>query len=96
MKKVKFMQWECDVVKCHYKDGSIALELTHPEDGPIATATVFLEDLQLKDGYVWIKTWSENEGIYEALLEADVIGKSITDYPVNGWGSVALMVKVLI
>ncbi len=33
MKKVKFMKWECDVEKAYYQDGSIALELTHPEDG---------------------------------------------------------------
>lgn len=100
--KVKFLSWECDVVKSNYvADDSIALELTHPEDGPIATATVYLDEWKISDDYkkdhCWIKTWSENEGILEALIEAEIIEK--TDCPsidVNGWGSKAVMVKVLI
>lgn len=101
-KKVKFMRWECDVQKSHYSvDDSIALELTHPEDGPIATASVYLEDYAIVDPYkkdhCWIKTWSENEGILEALIEAGVVEKAqCASIDVNGWGSLAVLVKVLI
>lgn len=102
MKKVKFMHWECDVVKTKYQvDESIALKLTHPEDGPIATATVWLENYPItgeyKKDHCWIKTWSKNEGIFEALVEAGIIEKvNCASIDVNGWGSRAVMAKVLI
>lgn len=100
-KKVKFMSWECDIEKNHYFDGSIALELTHPEDGPIATASVYLENYPIVEPYIkdhcWIKTWSENEGILEALVEAGVVERvDCASVDINGWGSRAIMVKVLI
>ena len=102
MKKVKFMHWECDVVKTKYQvDESIALKLTHPEDGPIATATVWLENYPItgeyKKDHCWIKTWSENEGIFEALVEAGIIEEvKCGSINVNGFGSLAKMAKVLI
>ena len=100
--KVKFMRWECDVVKSKYVvDDSLALELTHAQDGPIATATVYLSDFPIwsehKHELCWIKTWSENEGILEALIEAGIVEKvSHPSVDVNGYGSKAIMVKVLI
>ena len=101
-KKVKFMSWECDVKKSNYSvDDSLALELTHPEDGPIAVASVYLENYPItgeyKKDHCWIKTWSENEGILEALVDAEVVEKvDCASIDVNGWGSKAVMVKVLI
>ena len=101
-KKVKFMDWGCDVQKSKYSvDDSLALKLTHPEDGPIAIASVYLENYPITDEYkkdhCWIKTWSETEGILEALIEAEVVKKvNCPSIDVNGFGSRAILVKVLI
>lgn len=94
---VHFKQWECEVVKLSYQqDDSIALQLINDPDGPIATATVYLKDLPLKGDLVWIKTWSENEGIFEALEEAGIIMNFFREVDVNGFGSKAKLAKVLI
>ena len=96
--KVKFLQWECDVEFAKYKNGQAAILLTHPEDGPIATATTCiertLEPMQKFEGYTWIKTWEKNEGILSALLEANVIELTGYKYDVNSFGSTAVLVKI--
>lgn len=101
--KVKFKEWICDVNKKQYANGQIALTLTNPIDGPIATATVNLEEIgvilsdkETKQGLTFIKTWSENEGILEILLEAKIIEILNLTIDVNGYGSMAVLVKVLI
>lgn len=98
MKKVQFKQWLCDVNKLNYgENDAIALTLTNPEDGPIATATVCIPDLPLptKD-HTWIKTWSENEGMLEALVEAGIVEDEGVELQMNEFGSMAKLVKVLI
>jgi hypothetical protein len=60
-----------------YANGQTAIKLIDIADGfPFATATVCVEDDLLKEGEVAIKNYSENEGILESLIEAEVI-----DYP---------------
>lgn len=57
-----------------YQNGQIAIRLLDLMDGmPYATATVCVEDDLLKEGEVAIKDYSENSGILESLMEADVI-----------------------
>lgn len=41
---------------------------------PLCIATTNIAGFSVPAGYVLIKTWSENEGVYEALLNAKVIG----------------------
>lgn len=100
--KVRFKEWDCDVKISKYSvNNQIAITLTHTEDGPIATATVYLEQVLLSkqlidDKVTFIKTWSENEGIFEALLEAGIIQDLHDQFDVNGFGSIARLVKVLI
>lgn len=55
-----------------YKDGSPALQVWD-EDGPLATATVYLLGQPASDGCVWIKDWSENEGMLDSLTALGVI-----------------------
>ena len=58
-------------------DGSTAIVLTSPRGEPLMTATTCLAAYgdTPEPGHVFLKTWSENEGIYEALLAAGVIGE---------------------
>jgi hypothetical protein len=56
-----------------YENGVIAIQILGPE-GPEAKATVNMpmEPTDPKTG-VWIKDWSENEGMAEALVKAGVV-----------------------
>lgn len=94
MKKVKFMGWECDVRLAEYNNGRIAIELTHPDDGPIAVASVNLPDEECEPGHTFIKDWSENAGMTEALVEAGIV-EVITRVQVTEWVDAAY-VKVLV
>lgn len=58
--------------RARYGDGSPALRLWSDE-GPLATATVFLEGQPAAEGCVWIKDWSENAGMFTSLIAAGVI-----------------------
>jgi len=70
----KYVKGQVAVSKLYYNNGRIALELLDPDDGEIqATATVNVPEFPLKDGYVLLKGWSENEGIPEALEKAGVV-----------------------
>ena len=72
---IQFQNWTCGVTKTIYatKD-RIALKLYDLKDGmPVTVATVNLPDNPIEDNHVFIKNWSENVGIYPALLKAGVI-----------------------
>lgn len=65
---------ELEVKKMEYANGRIALQLFEVGDfEPYMVATVNLPELPLEEGEVFIKDYSENEGIFEALLRAGII-----------------------
>jgi len=71
--KMTFGEWECLVVFRRYHDGNPAILLIDANDyQPVATATVNA-DIPPPDGTVFVKDWSENEGMLEALIAANVI-----------------------
>jgi hypothetical protein len=41
-------------------------------EGPLMVCTCNFPDTDPVDGCVWIKNWSENEGIFEALIECGI------------------------
>lgn len=74
MTRVRFKQWDCIVRKRQYDNGRPALQLIDAEDGsPIATATVNLPDLPAGPNQVFIKDYSENVGMLDALVAAGVV-----------------------
>lgn len=71
--KVRFLGQECDVHFGLYAEGGkVAIQLTSAE-GPMGKATTNILRLKLAPHEVIVKSVSENEGMYEALLEAGVI-----------------------
>lgn len=82
-KKVMFLGEECKVVMSRYADEMQrdAIMLFCPNGELMVVATVNIPEAMLQDGEVWIKTWSENSGIYEALVDAGIIGKAVGSYP---------------
>ncbi len=57
--------------KGYYHDGSLALQ-AYSDAGPAYTATVCIHTPPA-EGCVWIKDWSENEGVFDALVAAGII-----------------------
>ncbi len=81
-KQIKFKDWICEVMIRQYRNDRVALELIDAEDGaPIAMATVNLPDDFLEPDHVFIKGWSENSGIAEALIEGGIIGPEVRRLP---------------
>lgn len=76
--KVKFKRWTGEIVQSNYQNNNrIALSLVDIHDGScIAIATVNVITERLAENEVIIKDYSENEGMYQALLDAGVIGKA--------------------
>lgn len=61
-----------------YENGATALSLFDPVDGePLAVATVNLPHEVPAPGNVFIKNYSENEGMVDTLVRAGVIGSPI-------------------
>ena len=62
-----------------YPNGTQAITGTSPVGEPLFTATVALDE-KPDEGCVFLKGWSENEGIPEALVKAGVVeltGKTV-------------------
>ena len=67
--------YHCDIHFNQYQDGSPAIQLISPLEGPVCTCTVCLPDHThlLQSGQCFIKTWSENEGVLEQLEAAGIV-----------------------
>jgi len=70
---VKFREWNCTIKASYYSNDRKAIQLWNPDDGPIATASVNIVDLDCPDDQVWIKNYAENEGMEESLIKAGII-----------------------
>lgn len=92
---VKFREELCRLVWGEYVDGSgpsLRLEDSHPGE-PVATCTVNLA-VKPPTGHVYIKDYSENEGMLAALEAADVVEDTGTRLV---WGYVRLpLCRVLV
>lgn len=75
LKKVKYKDWNCNLHKSYYEHGKrVALCLIDAVDGePVSTCTVNLPDEPLGDGEVFIKDYSENEGMVEFLVKEGIV-----------------------
>jgi hypothetical protein len=82
--KVRFQDWDCILIQHQYGNGRIALELIEDVADPeqeyaesIAICTINLPDQLINDGEVIIKNYSENVGILEALIKANVVSQPL-------------------
>lgn len=70
---VQFMGETCDVVFARYGNGRIAIQLITANGEPWARATVNLPAEPLGADEVFIKDYSENEGMLDVLVAAGVV-----------------------
>ena len=90
-KTVNFMGEELNVKLSKYANGQNAMQLVDQDGIPFMTASV-AHDVNIDDDCVIIKNYSENEGIMEALIEAEIIEKPFCEIPT---GFVTLYVAAL-
>lgn len=74
-KLVRFKEWVCELQFGKYHGNHrTAIELVcHKTGEPIATATVNVPNISLKENEVIIKDYSENQGMFQALFNAGVV-----------------------
>ena len=70
--KSKYINEEVNLHFGNYGDGSPSITATSLDFEPMFKATVALNE-KPADGCVFLKGWSENEGIPEALVKAGVV-----------------------
>jgi hypothetical protein len=75
---VKFLGEECTVELPTYSNGRIAVKLVSSTGEPWCVASTNLPELPLGDNEVFIKDYSENEGILTALCTAGIV--RVIDY----------------
>lgn len=57
-----------------YTTGHLAITVFDPDTGePICHATCNMPEYPAQQNCVWIKNWSENEGIWQALIAAKIV-----------------------
>ena len=89
MGQVKFKEWLCTVEKSAYGNGRTALILRDAQDGgQVAVATVNLPGVSAGPDEVFIKDYSENEGMYAALEQAGVVQPTGENVPSGSVGVV--------
>jgi len=99
MKTIRFknelIDEECYVIPGTYGNNRLALRLVgvtidhYGMNPPIATATVNIPHAELPPNCVFIKDWSENKGMVECLIDANIInpvpqGRVTTGFVVAG------------
>ena len=82
------------IQKARYReDNSVALLATDDHGQRLYTATVWLP-VKPQINCVWIKTWSENEGVLEALIDSKLVFPTGRIHEVNKYGSKAVEVEL--
>jgi len=75
--KIKFKQWECDVFPTYYKvnEGEIKRKaiVLKDDEGVVATATVNMPGYPCDDDQVYVKSYSENEGMLQTLIDHKLV-----------------------
>lgn len=79
--EIKFKQWNCTIVASHYlipathtvsHDKRKAIILVENNE-VIAVATVNMPDYPCEENQVYIKNYSENEGMLQTLIDNNII-----------------------
>lgn len=88
---VSFLGYDCVMVATRYAvNDRFALQLFSEIGELIAVATVNLPDYDLPDGCVAVKNYSENEGMWEALVKAGIIEAEPRDFVNSGYVSIPI------
>lgn len=70
--KAKYVDEEVELTFGHYEDSSPAIQGASLDGEPLFKATVMLDE-KPSEGCIFLKGWSENEGIPECLVKAGIV-----------------------
>lgn len=74
---IQHKQYKCEVVFSQYENGNTAIQLMGAEDtsyeGELISVATVNGGARVGNKFVGIKTWSENAGIAESLIDGNVI-----------------------
>ncbi len=87
--KMQFKNWKCHVVPSFYANGRKALML-HEDGSLCATATVNVVAHSCEDNCVYIKDYSENEGMVDALVESGLIKPQAVHFVSSGYVTIGM------
>ena len=83
-KIVKFNGFNCVASVRPYGSGHVYMQLIDTEDGhPVARVSLNIDYVPVIENMILIKSYGENEGVYEALLEAGIVNKCDRKYPIG-------------
>jgi len=74
--KIKFKQWECNVFPTYYSTGSKIKRkaiVLKDDEGVVTTATVNMPGYPCDDDQIYVKNYSENEGMLQALIDHELV-----------------------
>ncbi len=75
---IKFLGYNCNVEFGEYSNGRVAIEIIIKKTGePMTVASLNLIHHHLEVDEVAIKNYSENEGVLEALIAANIISQPV-------------------
>lgn len=83
-KVVNFNNNKCFIKVRPYNSGRLFMSLIDSEDGyAVCRVTLDIDAIPIMDDMIIVKSYSENEGLYEALLESDIIKKAERKFEVG-------------
>ena len=78
IKSVKFLGQQCNVEFGNYSNGRVAIGLVISGTGePMTVASINLPFVEMASNEVAVKNYSENEGILELLIAANIISTPV-------------------
>jgi len=80
--KTRYVDEKVSFVCGWYHDGSMAIRALSGYGEVVMTITVCVDE-PAPEGHIWVKSWSENEGILEWLIENGFVIDSDIIRPVN-------------
>lgn len=82
----------------HYSNGNLAIQVIDYRNGPYAVATVNLEeyDIHPLPDHVFIKDYSETEGMWRKLHQMGIVSKPVREIPFGPYDAKAQECKVLV
>lgn len=86
MKKIKYLEYICELIYSKYATGNNRLQLVDANDGiPVTMASLNPAEI-LKEDEIAVKNYSENEGMLDFLIENNIVGPphrySIERFPI--------------